>query len=82
MSSSVAFRLGGTTRELWVSYLLLRPSTLRGLRTIRESQRSIQGIFSRGKVQRLPNRIYSIHLRVVEPEQWVAWRGEEIVVDT
>ena len=49
--------------------------------TVCESQRPIQGRLSGGKVQRLPDGIYSVNLCVVEPEQRVAWRGEEIVVD-
>ena len=52
------------------------------MRTIDESQRPIQGILSGGKVQRLPDGIDSVDLGVVEPEQRVPWRGEEVVVDT
>ena len=52
------------------------------MRTIPESQRPIQRILSGGKVQRLPDGIYSVNLCVMEPEQRVAWRGEEIIVDT
>ena len=51
------------------------------MRTVSESQRPVQGILSRGKVLRLPDRMDSVHLCVVEKEQGVAGRGEEIVVD-
>ena len=86
-SSSVAFRLGGTNARTLVSlfFLLLLPSTKhrvrKGMRTIRESQRPVQGILSGGKVQRLPDGIDPVNLGVMEPEQRVPWRGEEIVVD-
>ena len=52
------------------------------MRTVSESQGSVQGILSRGKVLRLPDGIDAVHLGVVEVEQRVAGRGEEVVVDT
>ncbi len=67
---------------LWVSYFFVDRAPCEGLHTIYESQRSIQGIFSGGKIKRLPDRIYSVNLCMMEPEQRVAWRGEEIIVDT
>lgn len=50
--------------------------------TISESQRAIEGILAGGKVERLPDGPDPVHLSVVEPEQWVAGRGEEVVVFT
>ena len=52
------------------------------VRTVSKRQGAIEGILAGGKVLRLPDGIDAVHLAVVEPEQRVAGRGEEVVVLT